>query len=111
MRKIGFLKEKAIKDCIEKEGLVEIIDKVVNEKPTSEGNKMLEQTLIRSIIHANKINNIFIFARIALGVFLFYNGHFFMSSTMTFLALLSIFSIYKKGLTNEPLDGNKKTIG
>ena len=35
MGKIGFFKEKAIKDCIEKEGLVEIIDMVVNEKPTS----------------------------------------------------------------------------
>ena len=97
MGKIGFFKEKAIKDCIEKEGLVEIIDKVVNEKPTSEGNKMLEQTLIRSIIHANKINNIFMFACIALGIFLFYNGYFFIYSIITFLALLSIFSIYKKG--------------
>ncbi len=35
MGKIGFFKRKAIKDCIEKEGLVEIIDMVANEKPTS----------------------------------------------------------------------------
>ena len=97
MGKIGFFKEKAIKDCIEKEGLVEIIDMVVNEKPISEGNVMLEQTLIRSIIRANKINNLFMFTCVALGVFLFYNGHFFISSTVSFLATLSIFSIYEKG--------------
>lgn len=97
MGKIGFFKRKAIKDCIEKEGLAEIIDMVVNEKPTSEGNMMLEQTLIRSMIHANKINNLFMFTVIALGVLLFYNGHFFISSTVSFLALLSIFSIYEKG--------------
>ena len=97
MGKIGFFKEKAIKDCIWKEGLLGIIDTVVSEKPISEGNVMLEQTLIRSMIYANKINNIFMFACIVLGVFLFYNGHFFISSTVSFLATLSIFSIYEKG--------------
>ena len=97
MGKIGFFKEKAIKDCIKKDVLVEIIDTVVNEKPISEGNIMLEQTLIRSMIHANKINNLFMFTVIALGVLLFYNGHIFISSTVSFLALLSIFSIYEKG--------------